>query len=144
MVKKKHKEKLLLRSVLAYAEPSVSLISSKIVTITWKLITKDTKKENRYYNYTFKFFPGYDCISEKLEYRMNLRFKSNDESKVLKLVEKRWEDLDTLITHDVYNNKKFKTGMTATQLDKIMEGKGIGPYETVRYKDYSKLSNKGT
>lgn len=96
-------------------------------------------KKIRYYNYTFKFFPGYDSVSEKLEYRMNLRFKSKDDSKVLKLVEKKWEDFDTLNTHDVYNNKKIKTGMTTTQLDKIMEGKGIGPYEAVRYKDYSKV-----
>lgn len=93
----------------------------------------------RYYNHVLEFFPHFDLDNDDFKFRMRLRFKSKDGSKTLKLVEKRWEDYDVLNTHNVYNNKRIKEGMTTKQIDAITTGKGIGPYDSVFYGDYSKV-----
>lgn len=93
----------------------------------------------RYYNYTFKFFEEINSDYTGFNFRMELKFKSKDKSKSLKLVEKRWEDFDVVNMHNVYNNKKIKAGMTTKQIDLVTVGKGIGKYEAIKYSDYSKV-----
>lgn len=93
----------------------------------------------RYYNYTFKFFEEINDDYTGFDFRMNLRFKTADKSRNLRLVEKKWEDYDVVNPHNVYNSKKIKAGMTTKQVDSITVGKGIGKYEAIQYSDYSKV-----
>lgn len=93
----------------------------------------------RYLKYSFDLFPDKPFPQDSRP-RMGLTFKSNDKSKVLKLVEKYWYDSSVTNTQKVINNKRIKTGMTKRQLDSIMTGKGIGKYSTQTYVDYSKIA----
>lgn len=112
--------------------------------------TYDKSGKLKYLKYEFYLYPDSKVPNESdnpdemtfQTVRMLLVFKSKEQSKQLKLVEKHWFDSSAVNSKRVYNDQKIKKGITKKQLDAVMTGTGIGKHERVSYIDYSKVGKQ--
>lgn len=97
---------------------------------------RDIQKDYKYYS--FRYYPyGKDPVIMNT-YKMTVTMKTKQKGNTLYVAEKSFYNPD-YSTYKFYKNKKPKNDMSWSQMDKIMQGKGIGSLTSHYTRDYSKI-----
>jgi len=97
---------------------------------------RDIQKDYKYYS--FRYYP-YGKDSAKMNtYKMNVTMKTKQKGNTLYVVEKNFYNPD-YSTYKFYKGKKPKDDMSWSQMDKIVQGKGLGSLTSHYTRDYSKV-----
>lgn len=108
----------------------------KITTLTDKFTVRDIQKN--YKLYSFALYP-YDTKDKSWYYnKMRIVLKTKQGGNTLYLAQKDFTPENPSETR-IYKGKKIKPGMTVSQVDKVLYGKGLGSFLSHYTEDYSKI-----
>lgn len=123
---------------IIYGKKYKSYLKKEYGVTTLKRKERFKEKEPHKVTYVHDFYGTYDKKDDMTYYKMDVFFQTKKDGKTLYVVSKSFDNQE-YSGRTLKKNVKFKRGMTYSQVDDRVQGKGLGTW-TVHYQyDYSKV-----